>query len=87
MRLVSLAIAICVVLSVAAVPCYASESFPSQPLRPPSTPAQGQSPEVRDRMYYGYVPPAPIRHTWPGGYKVIFHEIFNTLAEHILGNY
>jgi hypothetical protein len=38
-------------------------------------------------MFYGYVPPPPIRHTWPGGYKVIFHELTNTLMEHITGRY
>ena len=37
--------------------------------------------------YYGYVPPPPIRHTWPGGYKVIFHEMMNTYIEHMLGKY
>ncbi len=43
---------------------------------------QGQPP-----VFYGYVPPPPVRHTWPGGYKVIFHELTNTLIEHILGQY
>ena len=37
--------------------------------------------------FYGYVPPPPIRHTWPGGYKVIFHEMMNTLMDHIIGQY
>lgn len=60
-----------------------SPSSPSQALA--SSPVQKG--DVRDRMYYGYVPPPPIRHTWPGGYKVIFHEIFHTLADHIRGNY
>ncbi len=43
--------------------------------------------QMQQQMYYGYVPPAPIRHTWPGGYRNIFHELFNTLSEHILGQY
>lgn len=43
--------------------------------------------ETQQRMYYGYVPPPPILHTWPGGYRVIIHELFNTLSEHILGQY
>lgn len=43
--------------------------------------------QAQQQMYYGYVPPAPIRHTWPGGYRNIFHELFNTLSEHILGQY
>lgn len=38
-------------------------------------------------LYYGYVAPPPIRHTWPGGYKVIFHDLVNTLMEHIIGQY
>lgn len=37
--------------------------------------------------FYGYVPPPPIRHTWPGGYRVIIHEMTNTLIQHILGHY
>lgn len=37
--------------------------------------------------FYGYVPPPPIRHTWPGGYRAIIHEMTNTLIEHMLGRY
>jgi hypothetical protein len=97
MRAVSRVAATLALLALVIVPCYGSDNFPAQPLSSPSPsappqaqaqmPPQHMSPEARDRMYYGYVPPAPIRHTWPGGYKVLFHEIFNTLAEHILGNY
>lgn len=43
--------------------------------------------KVRPQRFYGYVPPPPVRQTWPGGYKVIFHELSNTLSEHILGQY
>jgi hypothetical protein len=43
--------------------------------------------ETQQRMYYGYVPPPPILHTWPGGYRVIIHELLNTLSEHLLGQY
>jgi hypothetical protein len=64
-----------------------AENFPAgssvagqpQKIAPPSANQQ--------QMFYGYVPPAPIRHTWPGGYKVIFSELTNTLIEHILGQY
>jgi hypothetical protein len=63
-----------------------ADSFPSAPAK--SSPAQGPPPsKVQQKMFYGYVPPPPIRHTWPGGYKVIFHELTNTLMEHILGQY
>jgi hypothetical protein len=54
-------------------------------IRPESTaPA---APAQQPQVFYGYVPPAPIRHTWPGGYKVIFHDMVNTLTNHILGRY
>jgi hypothetical protein len=42
---------------------------------------------VQERFFYGYVPPPPIRHTWPGGYKVLFHEVMNTLMDHVIGRY
>ncbi len=51
-----------------------------QQVQPPSQ----QNP---NQPFYGYVPPPPIRHTWPGGYKVIFHELLDTLMEHVLGQY
>ncbi|MEW6351742.1 MAG: hypothetical protein AB1646_22060 [Thermodesulfobacteriota bacterium] len=55
----------------------------SKQVRPaPATPPSGQP-----QPFYGYVPPAPVRHTWPGGYKVIFHEMMNSLVSHILGRY
>lgn len=43
--------------------------------------------QAQQRMFYGYVPPAPIKHTWPGGYRNIWHELTNTLIEHMLGRY
>ena len=60
----------------------------SKQLRPAPryTPALAPS-EQQVQPFYGYVPPAPIRHTWPGGYKVIIHEIMNTLVDHVLGRY
>lgn len=53
------------------------------------------SPAAKDRRvvpakperFYGYVPPPPIRHTWPGGYRNIFWELNNTMLDHILGRY
>ncbi len=61
-----------------------AEEFPSQ------VPAASQ-PQIRGQShpgpFQGYVPPPPIRHTWPGGYKVIFHEMMNTLMDHIVGQY
>ncbi len=59
-------------------------------------PAQGEKttrlggayqPKGDQQMFSGYVPPPPIRHTWPGGFKVIFHEMMNTLMDHIVGQY
>jgi hypothetical protein len=63
-----------------------ADNFPAAP----ATNGQVQGPppsKVQQKMFYGYVPPPPIRHTWPGGYRVIFHELTNTLMEHILGQY
>lgn len=63
-----------------------ADNFPAAPAQ--SGPSQGPPvSNVQQKMFYGYVPPPPIRHTWPGGYKVIFHELTNTLMEHILGRY
>jgi hypothetical protein len=47
---------------------------------PPLSPAQ-------QKLFYGYVPPPPIRETWPGGYRLIMHELTNILLEHITGHY
>jgi hypothetical protein len=47
-------------------------------------PASGGLPAGR---FYGYVPPPPIHHTWPGGYRAIFMEMMNTWSEHMLGRY
>jgi PBP1b-binding outer membrane lipoprotein LpoB len=61
-----------------------AEDFPSQAatLSHSQTPPQNPT-----KPFEGYVPPPPIRHTWPGGYKVIFHEMMNTLMEHVIGHY
>jgi hypothetical protein len=55
-------------------------------IRPESSSAAA-APAQQPQAFYGYVPPAPIRHTWPGGYKVIIHEMMNTLVDHVLGRY
>ncbi len=60
----------------------------SKQLRPAARyTAAPPSSEQQVQPFYGYVPPAPIRHTWPGGYRVIIHEIMNTLVDHVLGRY
>lgn len=65
-------------------PASMAEDFPAQS-------SQERQPQQRfgtePQVFQGYVPPPPIRHTWPGGYKVIFHEMMNTLMEHITGQY
>ena len=65
-----------------------AENFPVQAGQ--AGPAQGPvgpSVQQQQQIYYGYVPAPPIRHTWPGGYRVIFHELFQTLANHFIGHY
>jgi hypothetical protein len=81
------AMIVCTILLMTAfsvVAAFAANDFPSQPTPPVvvAKPAPGQP-----QPFYGFVPPPPIRHTWPGGYKVILHEMMNTLSEHILGQY
>jgi hypothetical protein len=72
--------------SFCAMAVCAADNFPSQ--KPWANPAEkAPNAAVKPNTSYGYVPPAPIRHTWPGGYRVIFHELSNTLMEHILGQY
>ncbi len=67
-------------------PACLAENFPAQVGQ--AGPAQGTvGPSVQQELYYGYVPPPPIRHTWPGGYRTIFHELFQTLADHFIGHY
>ncbi len=75
---------ICLVtyLAIGAMPAFA-EDFPAKP----DQTQQATRPASPNQPFYGYVPPPPIRHTWPGGYKVIFHELVDTLAEHMLGQY
>lgn len=65
--------------------CASAQDFPSKPNQAQESAAA--PPSGPNQPFYGYVPPPPIRHTWPGGYKVIFHELLDTLTEHILGQY
>ncbi|HTY25477.1 MAG TPA: hypothetical protein VMC85_20270 [Desulfomonilaceae bacterium] len=67
----------------ALVSAAAADNFPDRKMTAP----RGRGPAVQQQIFYGYVPPPPIRHTWPGGYKVIFHELLNTLSGHVLGQY
>jgi hypothetical protein len=62
-----------------------AEDFPAQRNDAPQVQAPG--PSGQPQPFSGYVPPPPIRHTWPGGYKVIFHVMMNTLMDHIIGQY
>ncbi len=62
-----------------------AEDFPAQGKNAPQVQTSVQA--NPQQPFYGYVPPPPIRHTWPGGYKVIFHEMMNTLMDHIIGQY
>ncbi len=74
-----------IVAIIGAVPALllAADNFPNR-----NASQRGSVPAaIQKQIYYGYIPPAPIRHTWPGGYRVIFHEMGNTLMEHILGHY
>lgn len=82
-----LLVCLVILFSQSAVSAFAqSDNFPAGP--PAAAEPQRMTPPAdKQKMFYGYVPPAPIRHTWPGGYRVIFSELTNTLIEHILGQY
>jgi|GEM_PF-512825 len=56
----------------------------SAPAPPATRPPAGAQPPMR---FYGYVPPPPILHVWPGGYRVIRQDLSNTLSDHIGGHY
>jgi hypothetical protein len=63
-----------------------AENFPEVNSDAKNVERQSMS-SVQKKIFYGYVPPAPILHTWPGGYKVIFHELTNTLMDHLTGHF
>jgi hypothetical protein len=82
-RLAVICLAVIIAAALLASVTVADNSFPQSPAgagKPGITKAQQQ-------LYYGYVPPPPIRHTWPGGYRAIIHEMMNNLMEHITGHY
>lgn len=84
-RVMMVCLTVVLALSVGVAACLAQN--------PPAGPAAGkavQAPpasKVHPQVHYGYVPPPPILHTWPGGYRVIIHEMTNSLIDHILGKY
>lgn len=74
-----------VALSMGASVCLAQSPMPGPN---PAFPAQAAPvSKAHPQATQGYVPPPPILHTWPGGYRVIIHEMTNTLIDHILGKY
>jgi hypothetical protein len=80
-------IAFVALISVALLfPVAYAENFPNSASRMQPAPNLTKA-QIQQKMYYGYVPPAPIRHTWPGGYRNIFAELTNTMVEHLLGQY
>jgi len=84
LALISLAVIAAAALLVSVA--VADNSFPQAP----ATAGQAGKPalsKAQQQLYYGYVPPPPIRHTWPGGYRAIIHEMINNLMEHMTGHY
>ncbi len=78
---------ICVVMVTASwISAVSAENFPATNA-PAAGPRQATAASPEQQMIYRYVPPPPIRETWPGGYKVLFHELINTLSQHLLGHY
>ncbi len=73
-------------IAVALVSAVSAQNFPATSA-PVAGPRQPAAVSAQQQMVYAYAPPPPIRQTWPGGYRVIFHEILNTLSEHFLGHY
>ncbi len=63
----------------------AQDQTPGQPMF--KQPAGPQMVQGKPQRFYGYVPPPPIRHTWPGGYRVIRYELSGTMSNHIAGHY
>jgi hypothetical protein len=75
-----------VTISIVIVPASYPGDLPAGQPAVARVPASKVSPGMPQR-FYGYVPPPPVMDTWPGGYRVIFHELFNLLTEHMLGQY
>jgi hypothetical protein len=73
-------------IALAWISAVSAQNFPATSA-PAAGPRQPAVASAQQQMIYGYAPPPPIRHTWPGGYRVIFHELVNTLSQHFLGHY
>lgn len=85
-RLLLVFVTVFAIASLSITAMAADNNFPAlgSPGDQPAKPALSRH---QQQLYYGYVPPPPIRHTWPGGYRVILHEMMNNLMEHITGHY
>jgi hypothetical protein len=77
----------CVVLLAGLLLLTVAASAVAQNAAPPVGPPLGGTAQVQGSPQAGYVPPPPIRHTWPGGYRVIILEMMNTLMDHVIGRY
>jgi hypothetical protein len=64
----------------------ASDNFPQYQSTPKQPAVRGHTAE-QENMFEAYVPPPPIRHSWPGGYRVLLHEVVNTFMDHVVGRY
>lgn len=87
MRTFILAISLLAIIIAAHQSAWSADSFPAMPAPAVSYDISGRHPSSQERVFYGYVPPPPILHSWPGGYRVLVHEIMNTLMDHIIGRY
>lgn len=75
-----------VILMISSANLAGAEEFPQfNRVREPQA-TKALTPE-QQKMVEAYLPPPPIRHSWPGGYRVLLHEIMNTLMEHMTGHY
>jgi len=84
-RVTRIIVAACAVLFLMLSVSFAGDA-PATQGKGQKAPAAAASP-VPPTVFYGYVPPPPIREIWPGGFRVIFHELSNLLAEHAQGHY
>jgi hypothetical protein len=73
-------------MATATVLAGAAEGIPQYQPQGEQRSAPAAAPD-REKMVEAYLPPPPIRHTWPGGYRVLLHELVNTLMDHMTGHY
>jgi hypothetical protein len=85
-RLALISLAVMTAAALLASGAAADNSFPQAPAAAGQTGKPALS-RAQQQLYYGYVPSPPIRHTWPGGYRAIIHEMMNNLMEHMTGHY